>query len=189
VADMLATPSDLASLLQRDVDTATATLLIEVGTAKVQRAAGGQRIVAATSTAVIDIMELDEWLDLPQYPVRSVDLVVLDGVTLAASEYQLVRQRLWRAVGWIQSWSRPSQALVTSSHGLLAGSQALQLGRDMVLSLARTAYPNPSGATSAAIDDYRVTYAEADARMQLSPYQEAAIAAEYGASAYVTCSA
>ena len=44
MADMLATPEDLAALLQQDVDRATATLLIESATALVQ-ATVGQRIV------------------------------------------------------------------------------------------------------------------------------------------------
>jgi hypothetical protein len=188
MADQLATASDLASLLQSDLDASTATLVLELATARVQRAAGGQRILDVTDTAVIDIdpWSNDYYLPLPQLPVRSVALVVLDGVTI--TDWVLRNQKLWRLNGWLTTCSQPSQVKVTSSHGLLAGSQGLQLARSMTLSLARMCYPNPTGVLSEAIDDYKVTYAEADARMQMTPQMEQAIADAYGTSAYVTVS-
>lgn len=183
-ADLLATPSDLASLLQRDVDTATATLLLELATAKVQRAAGGQRIVDVTDTAVLDISDpYDLYLPLPQLPVRSVDEVVLDGVTI--TDWYLREQQLWRAVGWMQSYSPPSQAVVTYTHGYTAGSQYLQLAKDACLSLAQMGYGNPDAVTSEQIDDYRVSYADADARMQMTNYMRSALASAYGAGSHV----
>jgi hypothetical protein len=181
---MLATPEDLASLLQQDLDRATATMLLELSTSQVQRAAGGQRIVDATDTALIDITELDQWIDLPQYPVRSVTSVTLDGTVI--TDWKLVNQRLWRAVGWLTSWAQPSQAAVLNAHGHPTGSQYLQLGRNSALSLAVVGYGTPGGATSEAIDDYRVTYAEAAARMEMSEFMAAAIRAQYGTTAYQT---
>lgn len=182
MADQLATVADLTKLVAVDSD--TATLLLELATAKVQRAAGGQRLVDLTDTAVLDITDLDEWLVLPQRPARSVASVVLDGTTI--TDWKLVDQKLWRLLGWLTSWAQPSQVQVTYSHGYLDGAQDLQLARDMTLSLAKLGAGNPSGATSEAIDDYKVTYAEADARMQLSEFQQLAIADAYGASAYTT---
>lgn len=187
MADMLATPSDLASLLQRDVDTATATLLIELATARVQRAAGGQRIVDATTTAVIDVRDpCDYFLPLPQWPVRSVSAVLLDGV--AISDWYLREQKLWRAVGWMSSWSPPSQVKATYVHGYPTDAQGLQLAKDACLSLAQMGYGNPDAATSEAIDDYRVTYADAEARMVMTETLRQAIADAYGMPAYVTTS-
>lgn len=188
MADQLATPEDLASLLQQDLDASTANLLLDLATAKVQRAAGGQRIVDVTDTAVIDIDPgyYDPYLPLPQLPVRSVSLVVLNGTTI--TDWRLRNQMLWRLNGWSTLCSEPSQAKVTSAHGYLAGSQWLQLARDATLALAQMGYGNPSGATSEAIDDYRVTYAEADARMQMTEHMRRAIADAYGASTYVTAS-
>lgn len=192
MADQLATPQDLASALQLDYTTlstaqqATMTMLVELATAKVQRAAGGQRILDVTDTALVDVTTLEQWLDVPQYPVRSVTSVVLDGNTL--TDWRLVNQRLWRINGWLTSWALPSQVAVTYVHGYPSGSQWLQLGREMTLSLAVMGWGNPGRAVSEAIDDYRVSYAEADARMQPSDYQLQAIAAAYGASAYVTMS-
>lgn len=187
MADQLATPADLASLLQQDLDASTANLLLELATAKVQRAAGGQRILDLTDTAIIDVTdEMDFFLPLPQRPVRSVSLVVLDGATI--TDWALRSQMLWCSIGWMRSWVPPSQAVVTYAHGYLAGSQGLQLARDSTLALAKMGYANPTGVTSEAIDDYKVTYAEADARMQMTSFMADAIAAQYGTGAYVTLS-
>ena len=193
-ADLLATPQDLAALLQLDYDSLTGsqrdtlTMLVELATAKVQRAAGGQRIVEVTNSDVlIDVTDpCDLYLALPQLPVQSVDEVQLDGVVI--TDWFLRSQMLWRAGGWMRSYNPPSQVTATWTSGYPAGSQWLQLGKDMTLSLARLGWGSPTGATSEAIDDYRVTYAEADARMQVTDFMAAAIAGAYGASAYVTLS-
>lgn len=196
MADQLATPQDLASFLQLGAyaslsadKQATLTMLVELATAKVQRAAGGQRIVATTTTgAVIDLQPGydDCYVPLPQLPVRAVASVALNGT--AVTDYYLRSQCLWRATGW-SGWSYiPPQLITTYDHGHLAGAQALQLARNYVLQLARGGWGNPLGQTSKAIDDYRVTYAEADARMVLPPAAEEAIADAYGTSAYVSVS-
>lgn len=193
-ADQLATPQDLASLLQLGTysaltanQQATLTMLVELATAKVQ-AAAGQRILDVTDTAIIDVTgdDWDEWLQLPQLPVRSVATVLLDGV--ADTGWVLRRQMLWRLYGWNIHWFQPTQVTVTFTHGYLAGSQALQLARDATLAVARGGFRNPSGITSEAIDDYKVTFVEADARMQVPPSLKATLVAAYGAGAYVTLS-
>lgn len=186
MADQLVTPTELASFMQQDLDTASATLVIELATAKVQNAAG-QRIVASTSTFVIDvdICHYGHWLDLPQLPVRSVGSVLIDGA--AATDWYLRSQRLWRLNGWNTNSSAPTQVTVQSvAHGHLAGSQALQPARSMVFGLAAVGYGNPSRVVSEAIDDYRVTYAEADARMQVTDSMRDQLLTAYGVAAYVT---
>ena len=197
MADQLATPQELASFLQLTyasltvAQQATMLMLVELATAKVQRAAGGQRIVQVTNTdGVIDVTDpCDRYLPLPQLPVQSVTSVALDGETLTVgTDVFLRRQMLWRAGGWMRSYDPPSQAIVTWVSGYASGSQWLQLGKGHVLSLGALGWGNPGGATSEAIDDYRVTYAEADARMQMTEYMAAEIADAYGASAYVTLS-
>jgi len=185
VADQLATVADLEALLQTTIPAATATLLLELATSVVQ-AAAGQRIVDVTDTAVVDVLEQSLWLDLPQYPIRSVTSVELDGTVI--TDFHLRRQRLFRASGWLESYDPPSQAVVDYDHGLVDGSQYLQLGRNMTLSLAAAGYGNPSGVESESIDDYRVSYQEALSRMELTPFMREAIVNAYGRSAYVTSS-
>lgn len=188
---MLATVEDLASLLQvGDLDRSTATLLIETATARVQAAAGGQRIVDLTDTALIDVddpTQWSQWLDLPQYPIRSVATVVIDGA--AVTDFLLRKQKLWRLNGWLTNFWSPSQTAVTYSHGYQAGSQYLQLGRQMTLSLAASVIANPSQLMSEAIDDYKVQFAEAASRMELSEFSRKAIRDAYGVDTYVTVSA
>lgn len=201
MADQLATPQDLASFLQLGAyasltpeKQATLTMLVELATAKIQRAAGGQRIVIATTTgAVIDLPpgHCDDYVLLPQLPVRAVTSVAINGT--AITDFHLRSQSLWRLTGW-SGYSyggysyAPPQITVTYDHGLLAGSQSLQLARGYALELSRGGWGNPLGQTSKAIDDYRVTYAEADARMVLPPAVEEAIADAFGTSAYVSVS-
>lgn len=190
MADQLATPSDLASLLQKDVDTASATLVVEACTAVVQTAADGQRIVLVTNEAATVIGTTGQWLRLPQFPVASVSTVTLDGVALTAglpgsgtTTYRLVGDRLWRGCGWQTYCGEPSTVSFVYTHGYAAGAQELQIGRGAVLSLGRGLFENPSGAASEKIDDYAVTYAAAEAALEASPALKAAIRKQYGPKA------
>ncbi len=206
MADQLATPADLASLLQQDIDTATATLLIEAATAVVQEACGGQRIVQVLGDVLNVAGTTDFWLALPQIPVTNVASVTLDGQALSVgTDYKVFGNRLWRRQGWKANYGwpwelegigspwynyappsltwpfqEPSQLVVTYDHGFAAGSQDLQLARTAVLSLAATGYANPSGASSESIDDYRVSFDAAIARMQLGEHMRALLAKKYG---------
>jgi hypothetical protein len=108
MADQLATPEDLASLLGRDdIDLYKATLLVEMGTAIVQEAAGGQRIVQVVDDEIELQGTTDAYLTLPQIPVINVTSVILDGVALTAGvDYKKVGNRLWRRTGWQSNWGQ-----------------------------------------------------------------------------------
>lgn len=185
MADQLVTPEELASFLQQDLDASTANLLIDLATAKVQ-AAAGQRLIEATSTAVIDvdICEFSPWLALPQLPVQSVASVEIDSV--ACTDYLVRNQQLWRLNGWNANASAPAQVTVEFTHGYPDGAQGLQLARDMTLALAAAGYGNPSLVSAEQIDDYRVSYADAEARMQVTPGMRDMLRTAYGVTAYVT---
>ena len=193
MADQLVTPTELASFMQLTyadltaVQQAAMTMLVQLSTGKIQ-AACGQRLLEATSTLVIDVEwgSWTPWLDLPQRPVRSVGSVAIDGTTY--TDWVLRSQRLWRLGGWSLNASAPSQVTVTDcAHGYPTGSQGLQLARDMCLALAAAGYGSPGGAVaSEQIDDYRVTYAEADSRMQVTPGMRDMLRQQYGSPAYVT---
>jgi hypothetical protein len=175
VADQLCTPSDLASLLQSDLDLSTATLLIECGTAVVQ-ATTGQRLVRATTTPSIPGV-WSQWLDLPQWPVVSVASVAIDGTTI--SGWKLVGVRLWRAAGW-QTSTDPVVITPTYTHGYASNDQALQPARGQVLALCAPFYPNPTGASSVKIDDYAETYATMSASMAANQPVRDMLRAVYG---------
>lgn len=190
MADQLATPADLASLVQGDVDTATATLIIEACTAVVQAAADGMRIVRVTSEAATVTGTTEQWLPLPQIPVAAVSTVTLDGVALTAglpgsggTTYRLVGNRLWRGCGWQTYCGEPSTVSFVHTYGYATGDQKLQLGRGTVLSLGRGLLANPSGASSEKIDDYAVAYEKASAALDASPALKALIRKQYGRKA------
>lgn len=209
MADQLATPSDLASLVQGDVDTSTATLLIEMATAIVQQACGDQRIVQVVGDTLTTSGTTDSWLALPQIPVISVSSVTLDGVALTAgTDYKLVGNRLFRRQGWQANYGwpwddsgigapyysyappsltwpyqEPSAVTLTYTHGFAAGSQDLQMARSACLALCKGAYTNPSGATSESIDDYSVSFDAMAAQMESAPHMKAALGKKYGRGA------
>lgn len=184
MADQLATAADLAAFLQidpADLNPTTATLLLECATAAVQTAAGGQRIVQVVGDTCSILSTSDSWLDLPQIPVTAVTSVVLDGVTLTVNtDYKVFGNRLWRAqgwqnnLGWTWGWDwpatwppippatypvqEPSLSAITYTHGYASGAQELQVGRSVVLALAREAFVNPTGAASESLDDYSVSF-------------------------------
>ena len=184
MADQLATPADLASLLQQDLDASTANLLIECATAVVQDVAGGQRIVEVAGETLNILGLTDSWLDLPQLPVTAVASVTLDGTALTSgilpTNYKLRGNRLWRTCGWQCYVGQPSDVVVVYTHGYAVGSQELQLARNAVLSLAKLGYTNPSGVSSESIDDYNVSYNAMAASLEASPFIKAALRKKYG---------
>lgn len=186
MADQLASDEDLASSLQRDVDTASAILAIEVATAVVQ-AAAGQRIVRATSTDLVIWGGTDSVLLLPERPVVSVASVSYGGSALtegtASGTWRLTRDGIWRDVGWTELAGEPSPVTVTWTHGYLTDDQGIQLGRGVTLSLARGLFTNPDGVTREQIDDYAVAYAEASASLAAQPALTALLRKQYGRKA------
>lgn len=193
MADMLATPADLASLLQQDVDTATATLVLEASTAAVQAACGPipQRLIQVLGDTLTVLGTTESWLDLPQRPVTAVTSVTLDGQLLtavtaggSATGYRLIGNRLWRTAGWQTYCGEPSTAVIECDHGYPAGHQRLQLAKGAVLSISKAMYANPSGVASEAIDDYRVSFARAEAEaaatLDAAPFLGRSLRKQYG---------
>lgn len=189
MADQLATPTDLAVLLQSRLALATATLLVEIGTAVVQNAAGQRIVQVVDDVQVLDVDEHDggTWLYLPERPVTAISAVSIGATALAAgTDYtaQLSRGRIWRATGWrstlIAYYDQPSTVTVTNTHGHPSGHWKLQFARSAVLGLIRSAYPNPGGASRITIDDYTEAYDRISAQMEASPNLRAALQRQYG---------
>lgn len=178
-ADQLATPADLASALQQDLDASTATLWVEVATAVVQ-AAAGQRILEVVDDTATLLGTTDSWLDLPQRPVTAVTSVELDGEPI--TDWQLFGSRMYRRCGWATCWTEPSKVVVVNTHGYPNADQGLQLARGAVLGLAQAAYSNPAAGSVSReqIDDYAVAYAAVQAAMDASPALASALRRQYG---------
>jgi hypothetical protein len=185
MADQLATPADLVSFLQQDVDPAPAALLLEAATAVVQGTVGQRLVQVVDDTVTIDLDQCDHgpYLELPERPVTAVTAVLIGST--AVTDYAVQsRGRLWRSYGWRSALttfpSSPSQVTVTYTHGLTSTDQRLQLARSAVLSLAAAALVNPAGAVREQIDDYAVQYEAAASRMQLPDTFAALLRRRYG---------
>jgi len=181
--DALITREELETYLNTEIPPATADLLIELATGVVQGVTG-QRIVAATSTEVVDATYPARTLELTQYPIREVSNVVLEGQTI--EDYKLVRQRLWRKAGWAAQLSEPSRIEVTYLHGYDPDDRHLATARKVVLTLCAAGVGNPEQVRSESIDDYRVTYSEALSRMDVPELVRDELIRVYGRTAYVT---
>lgn len=199
MADQLATPADLASLLQVDLaelNAASAAVALEAATAVVQ-AVAGQRLVQVTNDTATLMGTTSAWLDLPQRPVTAVTSVTINGDPVTegttTGNFRRFGARLWRDCGWAprstdtlderNPWlppREPATVVVVYTHGYATGAQELQLARSAVLSLARTAYANPSGVTREAVDDYSVQFEAASAAMDASPFLKSALRRQYG---------
>lgn len=188
MADQLASPEDLASAVQADVDTASAVLAVEIATAVVQAACGGRRIVR-----VIDDSEEvwgggDQLLRLKNAPIVSITSVTYNGSTLAqgtaSGTWRRAKCGLWRDLGWAETYGEPLATTVVYTHGFADGQQELQLGRGAALGLAKGLFQSPSGVViREQIDDYSVAYAEASAALEASPSLKGLLRKQYGPKA------
>lgn len=175
MADMLITAAELASAMQQDLDTATATLAIEIATGAVQ-AAAEQRIIQVVGDTVaidLDVHDCGLYLSLPEGPVTAVTSASVGATAVTDYTVQLGRGRLWRSLGWrsatLPHWNAPSTATVVYTHGYPTGHQKLQLARGVVLDLAKTGYGaagNGGPVESEQIDDYSVKYARITASIE-----------------------
>jgi len=187
MADQLATPESLASLLQQDLDASTANLVIEAATAAVQAAVGGQRLIEVEDDEFVMMGNLSVWLVLPQRPVSAVDDLTIDGSAIAFGgdcKWIAGMDRIWRRCGWQTCRDTPSEIGGVYSHGYPDGAQDLELARGATLSIAKAMYANPAGVASEKIDDYAVSFAkavdEASAQLDASPFLGRALRKMYG---------
>jgi len=188
MADQLASPSDLASALQHDVDTASATLALEACTAVIQAACGGRRIVRVVDGSEEVWGGNDKVLRLKNAPIVSIGSVTYNGSTLtqgtASGTWRRAKYGIWRDCGWIEVCGEPLPTTVVYTHGYLTTDQEIQLGRGTCWGLARGLFENPSGTViREQIDDYSVAYAEAEAALEASPSLKALLRKQYGPKA------
>lgn len=155
------TPADGPAIVARDA--AVAYLEGEVGV----------RLTEQTGTVTYTVRWDDCWIDLP-VPTSGVDSVTVDGSELAASEYQVVENRLYRRVGWGGSrWLADDRfprstryieddytsVAVTLTYGFPDGQAPGELKTwGLVLASQALMLAPHVGKQSERIDDYSVTF-------------------------------
>ena len=147
-----ASVEDLAAYLQRDLTelTDTADLALELATAAIQ-AEAGQLLTPAIET--ITVAPIGTIVLLPELPVTAVSTVVVDGVSLAASDYTASTLGVLRRADGA-AWA--GLVTVTYSHGY--GTIPDDLRAVCVQSAARV-LANPGGVQGESVGAYSVTYA------------------------------
>lgn len=170
----------------------------------------GQSVSATTSTAVLYAAPQDEWLDLPEQPVRAVSLVKIGpaGSETTITDYEVVNGALFLGrfaqpsaltFGSVVGGSQHRRVVVTYDHGRLTipadlKSWCMVLALQGLKQLAASGSLGPVGVESetTAIDDYShsIKYAtDAEAGMAAFYVPERALEilrSRYGSTAYVT---
>lgn len=170
------TPADLASYLQKDVDTATATLALATATSMFETAAG-TRFSPSTSTYQVEGRG-QPVISIPHEPLISIQQVRVAGVILATTEYTQVMNNLYRVIGWGRIWGStiatapyvgfpPDLVEVDHTYGYATWPDD---AKGAVLETAGAIYQSPDVTVmSEQIDDYRIQMAPRTGGVQLSP--------------------
>lgn len=148
-----ATASELASYLQKDLDTATAVQALTLASADFSAAAGTMFVPTTTTWTTIWAYGCFE-LELPFRAVTAVSEVRVNGVPITG--WTLRGGWLYRIVGFGYRYRfPPDQVDVDLTHGYTAPPDDVKLA---TLEIAAGLYDNPTGVSSEGIDDYTVRY-------------------------------
>lgn len=151
-----ATADELGDLLGRTfavgAELDQANMVLELASAFIQGWIR-QTLVLVNNDVVRLTGRWDEYLELPQRPVVAVDLVKVDGTSLAATgDWELLGTALWRST----AWAGPQVVVeVTYDHGYAV------IPDDIVavcLQLAARMLGNPAGVRQESIGTYSVAY-------------------------------
>lgn len=162
---LYATASELASYLQQDVDTATATLVLQ--TASQMFSSRADTMFAPTTVTYTTLGTGCTQLVLPFRPVTAVSAVRV--ATVVVTDYTRIKSTLYRSSGF-GTWAFPPQTVeVDLTHGYATVPDDV---KGAVLDMAALAYAVPVGAvTSESIDDYSVRFGNSSS-VRLTPIAE-----------------
>lgn len=151
MAVMYATPSELASYLQQDLDTSSATLALQV-TSQMFTARADTAFTAVTVTFQCRGFGQCE-LYLPFRPVTAVSAVRVAGV--AVTDYTRIKSTLYRLGGFGSAGQFPPDLVeVDLTHGISPTPDDV---KGAILESAGAAYMGPDiTVSSESIDDYSV---------------------------------
>jgi hypothetical protein len=160
---LYATASELASYLQQDLDTSTATLVLTVASGAFAREA--DTAFVATNVTYSAVVDGCASFELPYRPVTAVSQVRINGVVITG--WTLRVNTLYRTAGfgYRYTWP-PDQIDVDLTYGYTTVPDDV---KGAVLETAAQAYQVPVAAVaSEQIDDYAVRYVTAGGGMQLT---------------------
>ena len=152
-----ATASELASWLQKDLDTATATLALSVASGQIRRHVGWS-ITEETLTDLLVDGTGRRSIILPTLHLTAVASVEEDGVALTYDvDYTWTREgRLIRNGRWLH---KARTVKTTYTHGYTTGAAELDDVKGVCLDLAGDIYDNPTGLRSYTVGGASETYA------------------------------
>jgi hypothetical protein len=170
---LYATASELASYLQKDLDTSSATLVLTVASGRFAYEA--DTAFSATTVTYSAIADGCDVIELPYKPVTAVSQVRVNSVVITGWTLRL--NCLYRTAGFGYRFAYPpDQVDVDLTYGYTAVPDAV---KGAVLEMAAQAYDVPVGAiTGETIDDYAVRYATTGGGLQLTS-SAADLAASY----------
>jgi hypothetical protein len=161
---LLATASELASYLQKDLDTATAELVLAIASARFARDA--ERAFTPTTATYVDTVDGSTTVVLPYQQVTAVSEVRINGAVITG--WSLRNGVLYRTAGFgYRHAFPPDEIAVDLTHGETAVPDDV---KGAVLETAAQAYEVPVGAViGETIDDYAIRYATTGGGLQLTP--------------------
>lgn len=155
--------TELASYLQKDLDSASAALVLQVASAEFSRVA--DTMWASTSVTWTTLGHGWTVLEPPFKPITAVAEVRVNGAVITG--WSLVAGKLYRQSGFgVGGNFPPDEVEVDLTHGYTSASDDV---KGAVLETAAQAYEVPVGAVvSESIDDYAVKYATTGGGIQLT---------------------
>lgn len=161
------TTSELASYLQSDLDSATATLALAVAWGVFQKVADTR--FESTAVTYTQVGRGESRIVLPFRPIIAVSAVRVAGTVVPSSEYRLIRHTLYRAAGFgsRSAYYPPDLVEVDLTHGYTTVPDDV---KGAVLETAAAAYQGPDvTVVSEQIDDYAIRSAPNAGGVSLTP--------------------
>lgn len=160
---LYASVAELASYLQQDVDTSTATLVLETASALFATAAQTAFTATTVTYEVRGTGQRELWL--PYRPIISITQARVAGVIV--TDYTRIKRVLFRLLGWgVAAQYPPDLVAIDLVHGYAAAADDV---KGAVLETAASAFVSPDNATvGEKIDDYTVRQSSGAGGMQLS---------------------
>jgi hypothetical protein len=165
---MYATAAELASFLQKDLDTSSATLAIQIAS---QLFSTRACTMFAPTSITYQVIGQGYWqLRLPFDPIISVSAVRIVGQvsTVTITDYSRIKTVLYRLAGFgVPGMYPPDMVEVDLIHGYATAPDDV---KGVVLETAAAAYSSPdTTVVQEMIDDYSIKSSATAGGMQLSP--------------------